>query len=428
MSNHLAIAAVTATLGSLLTKATSVVTGAEVSNLRPGSTTPAMPTVGINLYLFQVTPNPSWRNVDLPARDSGGRPFQRPTAALDLHYLLSFLGDETQLEPQRLLGAAVATLHANPVLSREAIQRVIDAAVAADPNAFLGRSDLTEQVDLVRLTPLGFSLDELSKLWSVFFQTPYMLSVAYVASVALVEEQITPQRGLPVRSRGLLVLPINQPVLERVIAQSGEDQPILTGSAVILEGKRLKGDTTRVLFGETEVTPNPDNVTDTEISLTLPAGLKAGVLGAQVAHQLMLGDPAAEHRGTVSNVAAFVLHPQIKQPGGVYDITFSNRAVATDGTLSGTLTIKLNPDVGKTQRVTLLLNEFQPAGSPSVYSFKAQPRTVDGDTVAFSITGIQAHTYLVRVQVDGAESALETDNNQASLTYQMYIAPTVAIV
>jgi hypothetical protein len=102
--------------------------------------------------------------------------------------------------------------------------------------------------------------------------------------------------------------------------------------------------------------------------------------------------------------------------------------VATDGTLSGTLTITLNPDVGKTQRVTLLLNEFQPAGSPSVYSFKAQPRTVDGDTVAFSITGIQAHTYLVRVQVDGAESALETDNNQASLTYQMYIAPTVAIV
>ena len=254
-----------------------------------------------------------------------------------------------------------------------------------------------------------------------------MLSAAYLASVALVEEEITPQRGLPVRSRGLLVLPINQPQLDRVIAQAGEEQPIQAGSPVILEGKRLKGDTTRVLFGETEVIPDPDNITEAEIRLTLPAGLKAGVLGAQVAHRLMLGDPASEHSGTVSNVAAFVLHPQIKKPGGVYDISFSNRVVATNGTLSGTLTIKLNPDVGKSQRVTLLLNEFQPAGSPSVYSFKAQTRTADGDSVAFSISGVVAHTYLVRVQVDGAESGLDTDNNPVSLTYQMYIAPTVAI-
>jgi len=428
MSNHLAIAAVTATLRSLLSKAVSVVTGAEVSNVRPGAPAPTMPPVGINLYLYQVTPNPAWRNADLPARDTGGRTYQRPTAALDLHYLLSFNGDETQLEPQRLLGAAIATLHANPVLSREAIRRVIDAAIAADPDHYLGKSDLTEQVDLVRLTPQGFSLDELSKLWSVFFQTPYMLSVAYLASVALVEEEITPQRGLPVRSRGLLALPINQPQLDRVIAQAGEDRPVLAGSPVIVKGKRLKGDTTRVLFGESEVAPSPDDVSEAEIRLTLPAGLKAGVLGAQVAHRLMLGDPASEHTGTVSNVAAFVLHPQIKKPGGVYDITFSNRVVATGGTLSGTLAIKLNPDVGKSQRVTLLLNEFQPAGSPSVYSFKAMTRTLDGDTVAFSISGVVAHTYLVRVQVDGAESGLDTDNNPASLTYQMYISPTMAIV
>jgi hypothetical protein len=231
-----------------------------------------------------------------------------------------------------------------------------------------------------------------------------------------------------VRSRGLLALPINQPQLDRVIAQAGEDQPILAGSPVILKGKRLKGDSTRTLFGETEVTPDPDDVSEAEIRLTLPVGLKAGVLGAQVAHRLMLGDPASEHTGTVSNIAAFVLHPQIKKPGGVFDITFSNRAVATDGTLLGTVTIKLNPDVGKTQRVTLLLNEFQPAGTPSVYSFKAQTRTADGDTVAFSISGVRAHTYLVRVQVDGAESGLDSDTNPVSPTYQMYIAPTAAIV
>jgi hypothetical protein len=123
-----------------------------------------------------------------------------------------------------------------------------------------------------------------------------------------------------------------------------------------------------------------------------------------------------------------VLHPQIKKTGSVYDITFTNRTVATDGTLSGTVTVKLNPDVGKSQRVTLLLNEFQPAGSPAAYIFEAESRNADGDTVAFSIRGVQAHTYLVRIQVDGAESGLETDNNEASPTYQMYIAPTAAIL
>jgi len=428
MSNHLAIATVTATLNSLLSKAATVVTGAEVSNVRPGSLTPALPPVGINLYLYEVTTNPAWRNADLPTRDSGGQAFQRPASALDLHYLFSFPGDDGKLEPQRLLGAAVATLHASPVLSRELVRKVIEAAIAADPNHYLAHSDLADQVELVRLTPLALSLDDVSKLWSVFLQTPYVLSIAYQASVVLVEEDITPQRGLPVRSRGLLAMPISQPVLERVESQADKDQPILAGSAVVLKGKRLKGDNPRVIFGDVQVSPDPDNVTDAEIQLTLPVGLKAGVLGAQVAYPLLLGDPVTEHLGTVSNVAAFVLHPQIQKPGSVYDITFSNRVVATDGTLSGTVTVRLDPDVGKTQRVTLLLNEFQPAVSPTAYSFDAKPRGADGDTVEFSIRSVQAHTYLVRLQVDGAESGLEPDNNDASPTYQMYIAPTLAIV
>ena len=428
MSNHLAIATVTATLGSLLSRATSVVTGAEVSNLRPGSISPPLPGVGINLYLFEVAQDAAWRNADLPARDSSGRVVQRPTAALDLHYLLSFIGDEGALEPQRLLGAASATLHANPVLSPDLIRRVIEAAVQVNPSSYLAKSNLADQVEPVRLTPMNLNLDELSKLWSVFFQTPYLLSVAYQASLVLIEEEIATQPSLPVRTRGLLSLPINQPVLERVVAQAGDDLPILTGSPVSLKGKRLKGELTRVLFGDIELAPAPDDITDTEIRLALPSGLKAGVLGAQVAQQLLLGDPATAHRGTVSNLAAFVLHPQIKKTGNVYNLTFSNRAVAGDGTLSGTLTARLDPDVGKSQRVTLLLNEFQPSGSPAAYSFSASPRTADGDTVEFPISGVQAHTYLVRIQVDGAESGMDTDTNEISPTYQMYIAPVIAIV
>ena len=85
MSNHLAIATVTAALGALLSSAAQVVTGAELSTVRPGTAAPVMPAVGINIYLYQVAPNPAWRNVDLPTRDSGGRLAQRPRPGLDLH-------------------------------------------------------------------------------------------------------------------------------------------------------------------------------------------------------------------------------------------------------------------------------------------------------------------------------------------------------
>ena len=39
----------------------------------------------------------------------------------------------------------------------------------------------------MKFTPEQMTLDDLSKLWSVFFQTPYALSVAYEATVVFVE-------------------------------------------------------------------------------------------------------------------------------------------------------------------------------------------------------------------------------------------------
>ena len=41
------------------------------------------------------------------------------------------------------------------------------------------------------------NLEELSKLWSVFFQTPYALSIAYQASVVLIEPDLEPIDAAP---------------------------------------------------------------------------------------------------------------------------------------------------------------------------------------------------------------------------------------
>jgi len=92
MSNHLAIATVTATVRHILQRAADVdVPGTSVSTGRPDTLTDD--GARINVYLYQVTPNAAWRNIDLPWRDSDANMTQRPRAALDLHYLLSFTGD-----------------------------------------------------------------------------------------------------------------------------------------------------------------------------------------------------------------------------------------------------------------------------------------------------------------------------------------------
>ena len=45
----------------------------------------------------------------------------------------------------------------------------------------------------------------------------------------------------------------------------------------------------------------------------MPAGLKAGVQSVQVVHELLMGEPSPAH-GVSSNLAAFVLHPEIVAP------------------------------------------------------------------------------------------------------------------
>ncbi|MFN3981204.1 MAG: Pvc16 family protein [Caldilinea sp.] len=202
MSNHLAIATVTASLARYLQGAVGADVGnAVVTAVRPDGPNSGVPEVGVNIFLYQATPNVAWRNHDLPTRRSDGSLNQRPEIALDLHYLLTFYGDETLLEPQRILGSAVRALHTQPVLTRQEIR----SAVAA--TAFLAGSDLADEVETVKFTPQPLSLEELSKLWSVLFQTTYTLSIAYDASVVLISADSQPSMAQPVLTPVIQVFP-----------------------------------------------------------------------------------------------------------------------------------------------------------------------------------------------------------------------------
>lgn len=408
MSNYLAIATVTATLSQLLEKvAQEAVSGATVTTGRPRSTDNGAPGPGINVYLHQVTPNAALRNSDLPARRHDGTLIQRPVAALDLHYLLSFYGNDKELEPQRLLGTVAEVMHRQPVLTLEMIRSTIAST------SYLASSDLDEQIERIKFSPLPLNLEELSKLWSAFFQTPHALSVVYQASVVLIEGKESAQPALPVRARELYVRPFRHPVIEEVTSQPPEgeppwaDEPILAGHTLVLTGKQLRGDLTWVRIGGSEVAPA--SISDSRITLPLssppvPAGsLRAGVQGVQVIHKIMMGKPPAPHRGVESNVAAFVLRPRITNP-----------------TPSDSIAVEVTfvPMVGKKQRVFLLLNEMKspPERAPNAYRFKApkdngitDENVTETQKIKFSIAGVESGEYLVRVQVNGAESPLEVD-------------------
>lgn len=415
MSNAIAVAAATATLVSVLDEALADqgeggVTNVKATTLRPDMLTSANgdEVRGVNVFLYQVTPNAAWRTEDLPTRRTDGTLVTRARQALDLYYLLTFCGDEARLEPQRLLGVAVGTLAAQPVLSRALVRSAIGRARTADPTTYLQFSDLADDVDVVRFTMSAMNVEEISKLWSTFFQATYRLSVPYVATVVLVENEESPQTALPVRSRNLDAASFRAPTISRVIADSGQTAPIVTGTTVRVEGERLSSTVTRLRVtgatGVVEIDARVDAITERRITFVLPAEVLAGVHGVQVLHPFLVGDPPMERAPVESNAAPMVVNPSVSGP-----VT----TAPGPGVDEVDVTLPLTPQVTARQRIVLLLNErgAPPDRAPRAYSFVLPPR-IDttapalATTVTISTRSVQPGDYLVRVQVDGAASVL----------------------
>ena len=434
MSNHLAVATVTATLAHMLrAPVQAAVDGSEVWTDRPPGENgdPANPEVRI--FLYGVQPNAAWRNNDLPTRRSNGNLTQRPQAAFDLRYLLSFYGDERALEPQRLLGVAVREMHARPLLSRAQIRQMVAAELAVDPQFPLAPTDLGDQPEQVRFTPLPLDLDEMSKLWSVFFQVAYRLSVAYQASVVLISPDDAPGPALPVHERRIFTTTIRRPTIERVEPVAGRFAPVVTGSEVRILGSQLRGDITAVLFGPERVDPAGSAIGEREVRATIPVAARAGLVSVRVAHFRLLGEPPTERSAGESNVAPLILQPRIRIVDDAYVVEVDD--VTADGELrSGNLNVTLDPAVGRRQRVTAHLSQVDPdpGEEPRAYSFPDESRDVEGapddtDDLSIPFSDVLAGSYLVRIQVDGAESPLDRDLDEASPTFEEFIAPRVEI-
>ncbi|MDQ1030572.1 hypothetical protein QF035_008154 [Streptomyces umbrinus] len=204
MSNALAIAHVTQAL-ALLIEANlqpEIDMAVKVEPRKPSADPPAEPT--ITVFLYQVTPNTSQRNNDLPTRASDGTLLKRAAAALDLHFLISAYGEESELVGQRLIGSVVRTLHEIPVLPKDIIE-------LAGEKPYLASSDLAEAAQRVRFSPTVMDIDETSKLWGMLHQTPYTLSVVYQAALVFIDGREVPVPAKPVERSAVRVLPFGAP-------------------------------------------------------------------------------------------------------------------------------------------------------------------------------------------------------------------------
>lgn len=405
MSDFRAIATVTAALKQLLLPAVkNAVSGSDVQFNRPDPTNVTTPLV--NVYLYQIMPNVAYRNADLPMRRSDGSLAQRPQAAFDLHYLFTFHGDETKLEPQRMLGAVVTALHAQPLLSSDNIT----SGEGSLPTILPG-CGLENQIERVKFTPTALSLEEFSKLWSVFFQVEYSLSAAYQASVVLMESSDIPQEAPPVLARNVYVIPFQTPFINQVISQAGAQAPITSSSTLLIQGQQLRGQNTFVML-EGQDFP-PATMTDTQITLPVPSQIHAGIQGVQVLQKIGMGNgsPPPLHRGLESNIVPFVLRPTIQN---------ANAAPAAAPKTGADVTLTLSPNIGVGQRAVLLLNSL--TNPVTGYVSLAALATADSSQMIINITNVPTGTYLVRVQVDGAESLLTVNN-----ATQQFNGPTVAM-
>ena len=230
MSNALAISATTLTLQNLLTRATPNVTVLPPDQARNGNAGDQL-----NLFLYQTLHSAAWRNAEMPSTVRSGEVDQSPLA-LNLHYLITSYGENEAVSHQ-ILGRAMSVLHDHMLLGANEIR---NATLATLPD-----SNLNEQLERIRITPLQHSLEDISKLWAGF-QTQYRLSTAYEIAVILIESTRPKSSPLPVlrqgsEDRGPHAVASSSPTLSEISLPNGQPSAEL-GSLLTLLGQNLAGE------------------------------------------------------------------------------------------------------------------------------------------------------------------------------------------
>lgn len=415
MSSALAIAAVTAAIKDLLNDGllnhdlsqigSFSVTASPPDRIATGPTEPNQ----LNLFLYQVSANSGWRNVGLPSRDGAGARLGSAPLALDLHYVLTAYGAQ-DLNAEVLLGYAMQLLHATPVLTRDQLRTVlggvspIDGSILPGPFGNLSAVDLADQIELIKITPVFLSSEDLSKMWTAM-QARYRPTMAYMASVVLIESRGSTRVAPPVLQRGP-----NDRGPAAFASMSSTLASVRPAASDLLPAMRLGDDllVNGTNFGDGEgLTARLENAAlEILISLTPAAGTSD--------RQMSLHLPTiAEDANAMSDwaVGLYLLSLRVVRPDSPVWTTNSVpialaplitvdplNAAPGDVVLSVSCTPRLRPEQEAQATLIFGVAEILPASITNPLD------TTKPTVLTFNLKALTAGDYLVRLRVQGIDS------------------------
>lgn len=366
------------------------VPGARVTTLNPGSDALRTGDAFVNLYLFRTTRNGFVSNNDLPTRGALGGAKNSPVLKLDLDYMITFFGDDSRLDPQRLLGLVAGGLNAEPYVPRDMLR----SAVATTP--WLAGSGVHELPrEEIVVTPLNMAPDAMARLWSEFVNVPYQLTQLYTATPIAIEYKLQVEPVLPVRRIGLRAIPSRSIAITNVVNAADPDLPIVAGGTLAVRIPDPAQPGLSVLLNGVaakDITSGFDaqgySALLVPLTGTQPAPLATGGLTVKV----VKSGPDGKGTEAESPVFATNIVPGFGTPP----------AVSTDGKQ---LDFALALPVPAQASATALL--YARGAKSTSYKISCLPRTDAATALTAPLANIDAGEYLVSIEVDGVASLLD---------------------
>jgi Pvc16 N-terminal domain len=415
MSNALAIAGTSAVLYQILNNifASTTFGSVTVTALAPDlvqSSQNSTATLQVNLFLHQVTPNPGWRNADLPSVSADGKSrLRNQPLALDLHYLLTAYGREN-FEAEALLGYAVQALHQTPILARADIETALNPPPSAGNSTLNGSLDLAglaDQVEMLKVTPSTLGREEMAWLWTAL-KADYRPTFPFQVTVVLIQADGPTSAPLPVVTRNIAAQASLLPAITSVTLPSGKSAASL-GDPVTVSGTGL-GNATGVFLSNAYLGIQfgaivPSSVANTSLQFVLPAIPSA------------IGSPPP----TPLPSGVYLLSVQVQAPGASTPASSNSLPLAIAPQITSALPASVSgqgfalsptctPALLPRQQVSLIVGSQETAVVPF------QSAT---NTPTFNFSNVDPGTYLVRLRVDGIDSPVTYTPAPGSPTLQV---------
>jgi hypothetical protein len=285
------------------------------------------------------------------------------------------------------------------VVPRSVIQTALtalDSGAPSNEQQLVSASTLASQIEHIRITPEALTTEEIYRLWTAF-QVSYRPTTSYQVSVVVIQDTASFQSNRPVQRRALVALPLTGPMISSVTPQMAA-----AGQTLTINGSNfLNGPPANTLVSFNGNAPvAAATVQGNCVRVNVPATLPAGVGSVSVITNVTFPSSSTPHPCFSSSPVPFQLIPTIQPPSPLPPPPATPPPYqATQG---APLTITVNPPVGIMQSVVVYIGDL---AIPLPQGPLTGPATSTTVTVTVP-TSINPATYMLRVEVDGAQSQL----------------------